>query len=67
MMQTFTEDEKRQARKNIGADATREDVLALIRANEDALLTALKTAGTITDYTLDADADANGVFGVTVS
>ena len=67
MQQTFTEDEKRQARKNIGVDATREDVLALIRANEDALLTALKTAGTITDYTLDAEADANGVYGVTVS
>jgi hypothetical protein len=67
MQQTFTEDEKRQARKNIGVDATRADVLALIRANEDALLTALKTAGTITDYTLDAEADANGVYGVTVS
>lgn len=67
MQQTFTEDEKRQARKNIGVDATREDVLALIRANEDALLTALKTAGTITDYTLDAEADANGVYGVIVS
>ena len=67
MQQTFTEDEKRQARKNIGVDATRADVLALIRANEDALLTVLKTAGTITDYTLDAEAEANGVYGVTVS
>lgn len=67
MQQTFTEDEKRQARKNIGVDATSADVLALIRANEDALLTAMKTAGIITDYTLDAEADANGVYGVTVS
>ena len=42
-------------------------VLALIRANEDALLSELKTKEVITDYTLAATADGNGVFAVDIT
>lgn len=42
------------------------DVLAVIRANEDNLLSALKQAGKISDYTIANNADSRGVFEITI-